>query len=431
MTAAGITTLNCTRCGAGLSVHGGGRVVTHVCEHCGAVLDAQDDYRVLKQFKDRPRPETPFRIGRWARIDDVKFTVIGTIAWRETFQGKSWQWVDHQLYSPTHGYAWLTWEDGHVVFSRKVRGAAKPHWIKPSEIAIAAHRPSVTLNGEVYSYYGSGVQKPTFIEGEFNYSPELNTRVNYVSFLGDRDMFVMQREGDEIEYELARWLPRDETLRAFGTTATGRQKPKGVHPARGFERGPRAAFARNALLGGGAAGLALALAFAAFGGTVERAAVWLKGEVAPVPFEISDATGLVQIDITPDVKNGWVWLDGEVTDDADNVVAAFEDGAEYYAGRDSEGRWSEGSRRIRIRADLPAGAYVLGLEVAENVGDKNWSGRPATTASVRIRQGVANVTWLVGAGLILLAGGGVFLAERSWHHQRRWAGSDWVDEDDD
>ena len=46
---------------------------------------------------------------------------IGTIEFTETYRGRTWTWIDHQLYSATHGYAWLTLEDGHPVFTRRFR----------------------------------------------------------------------------------------------------------------------------------------------------------------------------------------------------------------------------------------------------------------------------------------------------------------------
>ena len=120
--------LNCTQCGAGLDVLGGGRVKTHVCSYCGAELDAQDDYKVIQQFRDMKRPDTPFDLGMTGTLWGAEFTVIGTMAWAEYYAGKSWHWVDHQIFSPTHGYAWLTVENGFVTFARKSREAFHARW---------------------------------------------------------------------------------------------------------------------------------------------------------------------------------------------------------------------------------------------------------------------------------------------------------------
>jgi predicted RNA-binding Zn-ribbon protein involved in translation (DUF1610 family) len=55
-----IKAVNCTSCGAGLDVLGGGRVTTHVCPYCGSVLDANDSYQAVKKFGDVKRPSSPF-----------------------------------------------------------------------------------------------------------------------------------------------------------------------------------------------------------------------------------------------------------------------------------------------------------------------------------------------------------------------------------
>ncbi|MFK8013958.1 MAG: DUF4178 domain-containing protein [Gammaproteobacteria bacterium] len=427
MTDAKLTTLNCTQCGAGLTAYGGGRVLIHVCSHCGATLDAQDDYKVLKRNRELPRPKSPFELGATGKIDDIEFTVIGTIAWLESHLGMKWRWVDHQIFSPTHGYAWLTWEDGQAVFTRKVRGLATPSWLTAASIERAEFRPSVAFGGKNYRYYSSGFKKPTFVEGEFNYSADLDMQPHYVSCLSGQNMFTMVGNGDEQEYEDSRLVPREEALEAFGADPGQWPESRKVHPLQAFKRSASAAFARNGLLAGGVVSLVMALVFGSFGDDVAKQSFPSLSALEPMPFEVTSQHGLVQIDINTNISNGWISLEGEVVDATDNTVAAFEDGAEYYSGRDSEGRWSEGSKRVRLRVDLPPGPYVLKLGVSENVGDKKWSGIPATNARASIIQGVARVYWLWVVTALLFAGGLAFLAQRQIHDTRRWSGSDWTD----
>ena len=65
----------------------------------------------------------------------VPFTVIGTIAWVEYYAQRSWHWVDHQVYSPTHGYGWLTVEG-------RVRDlcAEKPYRVGSGQSFLWRHR---------------------------------------------------------------------------------------------------------------------------------------------------------------------------------------------------------------------------------------------------------------------------------------------------
>src|SRR3712207_7000282 len=41
-------------------------------------------------------------------------------------EGKGARWVSHQLFSPTHDYSWLTYDNGHVIFSRRTRDVPEP-----------------------------------------------------------------------------------------------------------------------------------------------------------------------------------------------------------------------------------------------------------------------------------------------------------------
>ena len=45
-----LKSVDCTSCGAGLDILGGGRVTTHICPYCGSELDAQDSYKVLRKL---------------------------------------------------------------------------------------------------------------------------------------------------------------------------------------------------------------------------------------------------------------------------------------------------------------------------------------------------------------------------------------------
>ncbi|WP_170351209.1 hypothetical protein [Ruegeria atlantica] len=45
-----LTSINCTSCGAGMDVFGGGRVMVQICEFCGSELDAQNSYKVLRKL---------------------------------------------------------------------------------------------------------------------------------------------------------------------------------------------------------------------------------------------------------------------------------------------------------------------------------------------------------------------------------------------
>ncbi|MCG6884163.1 MAG: DUF4178 domain-containing protein [Silicimonas sp.] len=423
MSTAQAVSFNCTQCGAGLDALGGGRVQTHVCPYCGAELDAQDGYKVLARFRDMERPETPFDIGMTGTLWDVPFTVIGTIGWVEYHAGRKWEWVDHQLFSPTHGYGWLTVEDGHVSYARKSRRVPSPAGVSDYLIETSENRPRVKLDGQSFVYYGSGVAKPFFIEGEFNYRPTLEDTVRYVSLAGDGAMLDIVEGGGEREYELVQLPDQAALLTSFGVPKGRWPKPRGVHPLEPLRRSPLQLFARNLFLGASALTFVLALILSTFGQTVGRSdevSVWWG---AKVPFEITQGNRLTEIEIWGNADNSWAWFEAELLDEEDEPVAVFERGIEYYTGSD----WSEGSQRVRTRLRLPPGRYSL--EVGMTEAEVDWTGGNKTSRMrVSVTEGVVSTFWLWWTAVLLGLAGAVFLAHRVYHYSRLMSGSDWSDD---
>ena len=415
--------LNCTECGAGLDVLGGGRVRTHVCGYCGAELDAQDDYKVIQQFRDMKRPDTPFDLGMRGALWGVEFTVIGTMAWAEYHGGKSWHWVDHQIYSPTHGYAWLTVEDGHVTFTRKSREASIPGTLSENVIESAEHRPSVRFQGQTFRYYSSGRASPTFIEGEFNFKPDMDDSIRYVSLMGGDRMLDIVDSRKEREYEVSELPDQTALLESFGVERARRPRPRGRHPLDALDRTPLQLFTRNLFLVAAVVACLVAIALSFKGEVIASSGKMGIGNELKLPFEVTNGTGLVDVTIWANASNSWAWFEAELTDADDEPVAAFERGVEYYSGSD----WSEGSREVHTRLKLPPGKYTL--YVANTEKEVDWrAGRLASTMSAHVRQGVANAWWMwaVMAGFAVLAF--IFLGERMLRHASRWSGSDWSDD---
>lgn len=419
------TAISCTQCGAGLNVFGGGRVRAHVCGYCGAELDAQDNYKVLRQFTDMPRPDSPFQIGMEGAIDGVQVVIIGTIGRRERHGSETWEWTEHQLFSPTHGYAWLSWEDGHIVFSRKTRKRPSPSWVSSGTIEMSENRPTVYHEGKSFTYYASGRAAISFVEGEFNWVPDLGDTAQYVSLLGGERMLDMIQGSGEIEYELSTLPDRKAVLDSFGIDPKAVGRPHGTHALTPFQRSGTAAFVRNVAFACAVICVVLALAMEGFG---ERLATGSarQGQYLETTFTVTQPQHLVEITLSANVNNSWAWIEAELTDEEDEPVAEFERGVEYYHGYD-DGNWTEGSRRTSVRLRLAEGEYTVSAALTESEAD--WpGGRPASQIGVEVWQGVVSSFWLwlgaIGFGLI----GAAFLAQRFLHHRARMAGSDWDDD---
>jgi Domain of unknown function (DUF4178) len=430
---AGLATINCTSCGAGLDVLGGGRVVAHICGYCGAELDAQDNYKVLARFDGLKRPQSPFRIGMTGTLSGVDYTVIGTLEYRENWGGRSWTWVDHQLFSPTHGYAWITVEEGHLIFTRRYR---RPVWMSEYQVERAENRPYRSVDGQIYSYFDTSTAAIIFAEGEFTWAPKIGDQSSTVNALGRDAMLSFSETGDEREVYRSSYLDRAEVEAGFGIS-TG-LKGKGTHALQVFTAGPEFKFIRNAALAFALVSLMIAGWLEARGGDEVLPRQVFAAQTLPqtLRFDLSDTTGLTRIRIGGDAMNSWAYIGVELDDPEGEPL--FEAGRtiEFYTGRDNDGVWREGSNRgdIYFRPEVP-GSYALTLTVEDQgLWDVRNANPPLTRPavgqiSVSLQEGLSSGFWMM-----LLAAGFALAAlyqygRRYWHYSRRWSGSDWSDED--
>lgn len=430
-----LKSINCTACGAGLDILGGGRVTTHICSYCGTALDALDSYKVLVKFNLLDRPETPLRIGAAGQIFGIDFTVIGLLEHEEIWRGRSWKWVDHQVFSPTHGYAWVTFEDGHLTFSRRYR---KPvGWLSEAMVNKAESRPRVRAGSEWFKYYDTTTSSVIYAEGEFTWAPRKGAKTTTVTAMSDTAMLGFSTTNREREIYHTVYLEPGQ-ITGFGLPA-GR-RPGGVHALKRMKTGANAGFVMKTGLASMVLCLFLGMAMGLQNGKL--AETRLQFSVAELPvniaFEVTDPGRLTRIDLQGNGRNSWNYLAVELEDPEGEVL--FESGrtVEYYSGRDKDGTWSEGSNSASLAFFPPiAGRYSVTLDLEEsgfwapNVNRSASQQRQMTQVGLQIRNGVSSGFWLVLLGLGFGCIGGLPLLRRYLHNKARWRDSDWVDEDDD
>lgn len=427
--AADLRAISCRTCGAGLPVLGGGRVIMHICGYCGSALDAVDGYRVLRQFTGIQRPNSPFSIGMEGVLFGVTMRVIGTLGWKETDQGRWWTWVDHLLFSPTHGYAWLTVEDGHLVYSRRVRGAAQQTWMSVPQVETAESPPRAVCDGEGYTYYETSTAEITFAGGEFTALTMVGDRTVTISALSDRAMLQFVESDTEREVERSVYLPGPETLAAFGamqSLAAGR-----VHPLQPWHAGPNDDFLIKAALGFMLLCVVLGLGLMTAGRSILPRQSFSAAELPlELPLEIATPGRLAGVTVSGDVNNGWAFVEVSLIDPENAPVFVAGREIAHYSGVDADGSWTEGNRETSL-SFLPqtTGTYTLEIDVPEAGLGENTAGGPVPVLTVSAYEGGANALWMFGAAVVFAAlalwkGSGPFL-----HRRARWRGTDWTDED--
>ena len=107
-----IRKIQCPQCAAPIPLYGGKEVFTIICSHCGSCLDGQDEFKFLKKFKSVDRPDVPLKIGMTGVIQNISFVIIGIVEFTQRDEWGNYPWVEFLLFSKTHGYAWLCYENG-------------------------------------------------------------------------------------------------------------------------------------------------------------------------------------------------------------------------------------------------------------------------------------------------------------------------------
>lgn len=424
-----VAAVSCPSCGAGLKALGGGRVVLQVCDHCGAALDAVHNYRLLARFAGLQRPDTPLRPGMQGRVEGVDWTVIGVLGWTETHHGQRWSWIDHQLYSPTHGYAWLTLEDGHLVFTRRYRGALSPAWASSASVEAAEHRPSLATRSGRFAYYETSDAQVTFAEGEFSWAPMVGDRVQALCFMSGEAMLTLSDDGGEREVELSTYPPQAAIRASFGLPPAA--APWRIHPLQPYRPWREERFL--GVLGLATAALAFVLAvFLSSGG--ERVQPVLQPSADRLTIEadlpITRTRGLTELRVGTDLMNAWAGIEVELTDPAGAPLFQTAREVGYYQGSEGGESWSEGSPTMAIRFHpTAAGDYGFSLAVPEGGFGEDFGGAPIQRLTLEVEQGQAAAFWMWMVLICALPLALVGPARRWLHDKARWRGSDWTDED--
>ena len=143
-------------------------------------------------------------------------------------------------------------------------------------------------------------------------------------------------------------------------------------------------------------------------------------------FTVKGRTANLEVRTEAQVDNGWAYFDYALVNENTGTTYEFGREVSYYYGRDSDGNWSEGSRRDRaVLPSVPAGQYFLRVLPAAEV--------PTSFLEYRIvvRRDVPILTpYLICLALLALPP--ILMALRAWGMESaRWKESDYSTSDDE
>ncbi len=406
--AAKVRGIQCTDCGAPLQLHGGGhRIRVLTCEYCGAEMDVREDYAVLARFSEQVSPFTPLKLGMRGEIDTVCFTVIGMVGW--TSDGDAW--VDSLLYSETHGYAWMSYQQGHFVFERRVRD------LPNAALWTLKAKDNFRARGEVFRFYERYRASIVYVAGELTWVAKLGDVTWLAEGIAPPLLYGAERTERESGYFLGEYFQPKDVYQAFGIPGKP-CKRIGVHPAQPLRAGLWRELSRVAWpFAGFASAMVLVLVFF-FGGRellAESVRSSARGvETLSRPFVISDPNKLMKLELETDLSNSWMDVDVALAQaKTGKEVFSFSREISYYSGVDGGESWSEGSRRAVALFKVPAaGDYVLRVSVPE--------GNFRSRLYARLYEGYVGRRYFVILMVIALLAALSWPLRRLFFEARRW-----------
>lgn len=225
---AAVRQISCTQCGAPLELHGGSHIKSLSCGYCGAVLDSKDEYKVLLQHKNRQRPYSPLQLGMKGVFKEVEFTLIGMVQYTS---GDGYNWLDYQLFSPTHGYVWLTFNEGHFAFTRRMRDVPTPS--RPSD--KLRQRSLIRLRDQSFKVFERYQAKITYVEGELTWIAREGDENQVLEAIDPPYIFAYVQSANELEYEITEYMQPEAIYAAFNIDGEP-DEPDGIHPAQPYPK---------------------------------------------------------------------------------------------------------------------------------------------------------------------------------------------------
>ncbi len=420
-----LTSINCPSCGAGNEVYGGGRILTYICTYCGSELDAENGFKLLKKAASSTKINSPLKIGMAGKIDGIEYTVIGLMEMKEIWLSNSWRWIDHYLFSPLHGYAVLTYEKDHFTLTHTVRGLG--HTPTEKQIDASEYKPSISYDQKMYVYFETCDEKIEKAVGAFPWRPMIGEKRRVFSFIRKQEMLSYSFSQNEVEAELSQYLEPEAVYEGFGFDASeyGDWLPTSskFHPLQPFKARTNERFVKFASFALAALCLFLALMLNGNSGKDLYSSNYSMNEL-PVefPIEVIQTSGLVEIKFHTNIRNNWIWLEIEVTDEEDEPLLGAGKEISYYVGSD----WKEGSNEgaIRFRVKEP-GNYTVYVELPEAGTDTSIDSDNIWIVVSEGKTTALYMTWLF-VGFFLI---GLVLSLRVvFHNARINAQSDWEDD---
>lgn len=414
-----VTGLSCPSCGASIELHAQGWAVSVVCGACGAQLDATDPNLRVLQYGERVQLTPRIPLGTRGTWKGAPWEVIGCQVVTITVDEVDYSWTEYVCFNPYRGFLYLSEYEGHWNVIEKLR--------RRPEKEHAGKQPVVELDGVPYKHFQTAIARTTAALGEFPWELRVGDTVVSRDFVAPPYLLSAEASDNEVTWSLGTYTKPALITKAFGLQSrlidpigvfANQPNPYAELPKRIFKTMGLALlvlfvmFLANAMLASDQTVFAREYAY-------ERAAGDSAAFVTP-PFDLGGRPSGIAIDIGTNLDNDWVFFTLSLINEASGEVRDVTRDMSYYAGTDSDGSWSEGSRRTTVRlAAVPAGRYFLRVE--PNGGEP---GKRAVDFTLSVRRDAPHYALYGVALLALLVPTILAVVPAAGFEGRRWAESD-------
>jgi len=223
-----VKSIKCTNCAAPLNLLGGGRVESITCSYCKSVLDLNDNYKVLTNFKMiKEKHKLPFDVGMKGKINEIDYTIIGRVTYADVAYPHG-EWTDFLLFSPLYGYAYLTYEEGHLIYSKRNRTFPNLTWSQTMQ------KSELYVDERAYVPFDEYQGKIVYVEGELTWIAKRNDKTSFIDLTAPPYGLSVEKTKNEIEHYQAQYLDASATYETFGIEKE--EKATSFHPLEPFER---------------------------------------------------------------------------------------------------------------------------------------------------------------------------------------------------
>jgi len=394
-----------------------------VCIQCLTVLDtSSDQVKILQRFdkQDRVRPIIP--LGTRGKLHGTTYEVIGFMVRTITVEGVQYSWHEYLLFNPYKGFRYLTTYEGHWNDVVPCHGLPEP--------ATSHGKPARKYLDVVYRHFQNAVAETTFVMGEFPWAVRVGEKVETDDYVAPPYILSSESDKKEVNWSHGTYMTGAEVWRHFSLPGqpppaqgvfANQPSPHGGKPARMW---------RTAL---GLLGLWLVVVIVmgvmaqnklVFEQTYDfngRAAALGEASFVTPVFELGGRTSGVDVEILTDLSNNWAVFNLALINEETGQGYDFGKDVSYYSGRDSDGDWTEGSRRESVTVpQVPSGRYYLRVEPEMDAS----GGMMKYT--LRVRRDAPHVGWLLVALPFLLIPPVVTTLRSAAFEGARWAESDYA-----